>query len=295
MKKMLLITNPVAGKLASRTELFDIVYTFCQAGYTVTTEITLSKGHGVKLAENAQKEGYQIVVCCGGDGTLNEVVTGLLKSGSTLPLGYIPTGSTNDFARTLKLSLNPAQAALAIAQENGGTIDIGSFNQKKYFTYIASFGAFSAVAYKASQDAKNALGHLAYLIEGLKDIAHIKPYNITVIADGRTLEGEYIFGSVTNTTSVAGLVRLKSSVVDLRDGLFEVTLVKSPRNPLDLNKIVAGVTNATFDNDMFEFFKAKDIEFHMPKNISWTLDGEKAEGGKIVRISNITNTLTLYI
>ncbi len=295
MKKMLFITNPVAGKLSARTDLFDIIHTFCQAGYKVTTEITLERGHGTRLAKNAYIEGYDLVVCCGGDGTLNEVVTGLLKAGGKLPLGYIPAGSTNDFARTLKLNLNPVQAAVAITQENACTIDIGRFNREKYFTYIASFGAFSAVAYNASQDAKNSWGHLAYLIEGLKDLAHIKPYNIKVNADGRELEGEYIFGSVTNTTSVAGIVKLKSSVVDLRDGLFEVTLVKNPKNPLDLNKIVAGVTNANFDNDMFEFFKAKDIDFIMPKNISWALDGEKAEGGKSVHIRNITKTLMLYI
>lgn len=294
MKKLLLIVNPVAGKLLARTDFFDIVNTFCGAGYTVTTHITQSKNHGTHLAKQANEENYDLIVCCGGDGTLNEVITGILQSENPIPLGYIPTGSTNDFARTLKISSSPILASKAILKKNSIVIDTGCFNGKMYFSYIASFGAFSAVSYTASQDAKNTFGHFAYLIEGIKDIPRIQTYSITVDADGKKTKGDFIFGAVTNTTSVAGIVKLKSSIVDLQDGLFEVILVKPPKTPVDLNKILMGITNSSFDNDMFVFFKAKELKFNMPEKLFWTLDGEKANGGKIVKIYNMQKSLTLY-
>ncbi|NCB41591.1 MAG: diacylglycerol kinase family lipid kinase [Clostridia bacterium] len=294
MKKLLLIVNPVAGKLIAKTEFFSIVDLFCGAGYTVTTQITQFAGHGAKLAKEAYDKGYESLVCCGGDGTLNEVVTGILQANKPLPLGYIPTGSTNDFARTLKIPISPVFATELILKNKTISIDAGCFNSSRYFAYIASFGAFSSVSYDASQEAKNKFGHFAYLIEGLKNIPLIKPYSIRLTADGEKMEGDFIFGAVTNTTSVAGIVRIKSSIVDLQDGLFEVILVKNPRTAIDFNKIISGITNSNFDNDMFLFFKAKDIEFTFPKKMYWTLDGEKADGGKIVSIHNLSNALTIY-
>lgn len=294
MQKLLFILNPVAGKLIARTEFFGVVNTFCYAGYTVTTQITQFTGHGTQLAKNAHQEGYELIVCCGGDGTLNEVITGILQSGQPMPLGYIPTGSTNDFARTLKIPMSPTLASEAIVKKNSIKIDAGCFNENHYFAYIASFGAFSAVSYNASQDAKNKFGHFAYLVEGLKNIPLIQPYFVELIADGKKTEGDFIFGAVTNTTSVAGIVKINSTIVDLQDGLFETILVKNPKTPIELNKILTGITNSNFNNDMFVFCKAKDIQLTMPESIFWTLDGEKADGGKIVNIHNIPNALTLY-
>jgi len=294
MKKLLLIVNPVAGKLVAKAKFFNIVEQFCNAGYTVTTQITQFAGHGAKLAREAHDEGYEALICCGGDGTLNEVVTGILQAKISLPLGYIPTGSTNDFARTLKIPTSPVLAAKLILKNQTITIDAGCYNNSRYFAYIASFGAFSSVSYDASQEAKNTFGHFAYLIEGLKNIPLIKPYSIKLNADGIKMEGDFIFGAVTNTTSVAGIVKIKSSIVDLQDGLFEVILVRNPKNPMDLNKIIGGITNSNFDNDMFSFFKAKDIEFRFSKKIYWALDGEKADGGRVVNIHNLSNALTIY-
>lgn len=294
MKKLLLLLNPVSGKLLARTEFFDIVNIFCKAGYTVTTHMTQFVGHGMQLAKEAHAQGYEFVVCCGGDGTLNEVITGLLRAQTPLPLGYIPTGSTNDFARTLKIPTSPILAAESILAKNSVSIDVGCFNQDRYFAYIASFGAFSSVSYSVPQDIKNKFGHFAYVLEGLKNIPLIQSYVVTVFADGQKIEGEFIFGAVTNTTSVAGIVKIKSSIVDLQDGLFEIILVKNPKTPNDLNKILTGITNSNFNNDMFIFLKARNIEFHMPEKIFWTLDGEKADGEKTVFIRNMPRALTLY-
>lgn len=294
MKKVLLIINPVAGKLLARTELFGMLDVFCKADYTVTAAITQYSGHGIQLAREAADQGHQILVCCGGDGTLNEVITGLLRSGQPLPLGYIPTGSANDFARTLQLCTLPAKAAAAIAEENPWSIDVGQFNGNRYFSYIASFGAFTSASYRAPQEIKNTLGQLAYVLEGVRDIAHIRPYQVNVRTESASYSGEYVFGSVTNSTSVAGIVKLDRSTVDLQDGLFEVILVKTPRTALDLNRIISGVANSNFDNEMFEFFKAGALDFQMPEPVDWSLDGEKAEGGLRVRIQNLPHALTIY-
>jgi YegS/Rv2252/BmrU family lipid kinase len=294
MKKMLFILNPVAGKLLARTELFGMVNVFCKAGYTVTTAITQYSGHGAELAEQAADKEYHIIVCCGGDGTLNEIITGLLRSGQALPIGYIPTGSTNDFARTLKLSPYPIKAALAIAGGEPHTIDVGRFNDDRYFSYIATFGAFTSASYNAPQEFKNTLGQMAYVLEGVRDLAHIKSYRVGVQTESSCYIGDYVFCSVTNSTSVAGIVKLNQSIVDLRDGLFEVILVRTPKTPMDLNRIITGIANATFDNGMFEFFKATDLEFRMPENVNWSLDGEKAAGGMQVNIRNLPHSLTIY-
>jgi YegS/Rv2252/BmrU family lipid kinase len=294
MKKILFIINPVAGRLLARTELFGVLDVFCKAGHIVTTAITQYGGHGALIASEATELGYEMVVCCGGDGTLNEVITGLLHSGQTLPLGYIPTGSANDFARTLKLSPYPVKAAQAITAESPFTVDVGRFNEDRYFSYIASFGAFTSASYRAPQEIKNTLGQLAYVLEGVRDIAHIKPYRVNVTTESGGCSGDYVFGSVTNSTSVAGIVRLDRSDVDLGDGLFEVILVKTPRTPMDLNRIISGVANANFDNEMFEFFKASTLEFQMPEQVDWSLDGEKAEGGERVGIYNLPHALTIY-
>jgi YegS/Rv2252/BmrU family lipid kinase len=235
-----------------------------------------------------------MVVCCGGDGTLNEVLTGLLRTGQTLPLGYIPTGSANDFARTLKLSPYPIKAALAIVGGEPCSIDVGRFNDDRYFSYIATFGAFTSASYNAPQEIKNALGQMAYVLEGVRDIAHLKSYRVGVNTETNCYIGDYVFCSVTNSTSVAGIVNLKQSNVDLRDGLFEVILIRTPKTPMDLNRIITGIANATFDNDMFEFFKANDLIFHMPEQVNWSLDGEKAKGSELVHIHNLPHALTIY-
>lgn len=295
MKKLLFIINPVAGRRHARSAMFDVVHTFCKAGYEVTTAVTLARGHGKQLAMDAEKNGFDLVVCIGGDGTLNEIISGLAASNSSLPLGYIPAGSTNDFARTLGLSLKPIKAAENIVKEEPKTLDIGSFNNgEAYFSYIASFGAFSAASYNAPQAAKNKFGHFAYVLEGINELGNIHSYNITLQGDGKDYSGRYIFGAVSNTKSVGGIVRLKDDEVDLNDGLFEVTLIKRPFNYIDLQNIIMGITTSNFDNKSFVHFQAAHLEFNLSKAVPWTLDGEEANGGSKVILDNLYKKITIY-
>lgn len=296
MKKVLMIINPVSGKMKIHSELFDIIEIFCKKGYIVTPQLTQYRGHGAELAESAKANGYDLVVCAGGDGTLNEAISGLLRNpNSNLPLGYIPCGSTNDFADTLSIPDDTIKAAENITNENLVSIDIGRFADQRNFSYIATFGAFSAASYEAPQELKNAIGHLAYLIQGIKELGNIQAHKVKITADGAEYSGSYIYGSVSNTHSVGGIVKLKEDIVDLHDGLFEVILVKKPKTAADVSKILSGAMSSDFSSDMFEFFKAKDITFHMSKSVPWSLDGEKAEGGKIVHIENLNEAVKMYL
>ena len=297
MKNVLLIVNPVAGKLRMRSELFDVVEIFCNEEYIVSTAITQYRGHGRELAANAYKNGYDLVVCCGGDGTLNEAIDGLLSSekGSRVPLGYIPAGSTNDFADTLGIPSIPTAAAVNICKSVRMGIDVGKFGDDHHFSYIATFGAFSAASYSAPQELKNSIGHMAYLLEGIKQLGNMRRYTVGINADGNIYSGDYIYCSVSNTRSVAGLVKLSEKIVDLHDGLFEVILVKYPKDLSETSKIVSGVLASDFSGDMFEFFKAKDIIFETDEPIDWSLDGEKVEAGKSVHIENLHSAVEMYI
>ncbi len=296
MKKLLLIINPVAGRRSAKAAMFDVVKVFCEEGYEVTSAITLYRDHGKELAATAKHNGYEIVVCMGGDGTLNEVISGLMLTHDPLPLGYIATGSTNDFARTLGLDSAPAKAAKNIMLKRASELDVGSYEDgEMYFSYVASFGAFTSTAYSTSQVAKNNLGHFAYIIEGFKDITNIKSYEVQVTAGDRVYNDEYIFGAVTNSRSMGGILKLEDSLVDLSDGLFEVMLLKTPKDALDMTDILVALSNGIFDDSaMFEYFKASEIEFKMPKGVHWTLDGEKAPAKRTVHIKNIPRAITIY-
>ena len=297
MKKLLFIINPVAGRRNAKTAMFDVVKVFCEENYEVTSTITLYKNHGKELAANAAERGHELVVCIGGDGTLNEVISGLMTTPDPLPLGYIASGSTNDFARTLGLNPVPARAARNIMFKRPSKLDVGSYeNGERYFSYIASFGAFTSTSYSTPQAAKNNLGHFAYVLEGLKDLPNIKSYNVQVKANGLVYEDEYIFGAVTNSRSMGGVIKLEDAKVDLSDGLFEVMLLKTPKDALDMTDILIALSNGTpEDSRMFEYFKASELEFHMPRGVHWTLDGEKAPAKRVVHIENIPRAITMYI
>ncbi len=284
--RVMLIINPRAGKMRMKTELLDVVKIFCNAGYEPTVMTTAKRGDATMFAQKAAEENYSLVVCCGGDGTFNETVCGILKSGTKIPVGYIPAGSTNDFARTLGLSTDPKTAAKEIVGGKINDIDVGKFSAGKIFTYIASFGMFTSASYNTDQSAKNALGHLAYIFEGIKDLGAVKSYHVAATANDRKYEGDYIFGAVTNSLSFGGIVRLESSLVDLNDGEFEVILVKEPKDFAQLGKILMGISNSDFSDSVFDFFRTSRIEFVMGEGVSWSLDGEEASPGSRVVIEN---------
>ena len=236
------------------------------------------------------------MVCCGGDGTLNEVINGILLSGKTLPVGYLPAGSTNDFANSMKMPTDLIRGAAGICKtEEPVELDVGRFNGKRFFTYIASFGAFTSTSYTVPQSIKNSLGHFAYVLAGIKDVTSIKPYSVSGFTKDRTFEGDYIFGAVSNSFSVGGVIKLDRTVVNLSDGQFEVLFVKQPKNPAQLNKILWGLINTDFsDGEVFEFFKTDKITLKMPSDANWTLDGEFEGGQSTVEIENIPSAIHLW-
>ncbi|MBE6538919.1 MAG: YegS/Rv2252/BmrU family lipid kinase [Ruminococcaceae bacterium] len=291
-KKLLLIINPVAGKMKSKTSLFDIVKVFCDNDFDVTVKLTARRGHGTEIAENEHKN-YDLIVCVGGDGTLNEVVRGLVRSGAETPVGYIPAGSTNDFASSIGLSSSIKQAALNIAKGSPVKLDIGTFKDV-YFTYIASFGAFTSTSYSTPQATKNAIGHMAYILEGIKGLNTIKPIHVKMEADGKVYEGDYIFGGIANSTSVGGIVKLKKELVDMSDGLFEVILIKNPKNIAHLNDIVLALATSEYkNNSSIEYFNASEIKVTTEDKLSWTVDGEYADGSGSFKIKNLKQKLTI--
>ena len=213
MKKLLFIMNPRAGTRKANKVLPDILGLFNRYGYDVHVHITKGQGDGMEIVQQRAAE-MDLVVCCGGDGTFNETVSGILKSGAQVPIGYIPAGSTNDFAVSLGLKNNPMEAAKQIMEGEAQAYDVGCFGGR-HFTYVASFGLFTKASYATPQNMKNALGHTAYLLEGMQELGQIKPIRMQLAADGHILDEEFLFGAICNSTSVAGILTLDPNQVDL--------------------------------------------------------------------------------
>ena len=291
-KKLLLIINPVAGKMKSKTSLYDIINVFDSNGFDVTVKLTARRGHATEIVVSEHKN-YDILVCAGGDGTLNEVVKGLLIADSYVPIGYIPAGSTNDFANSIGLSSNIKQAAENIAKGQAEKLDVGAFKES-YFTYIASFGAFTSASYSTPQSTKNAIGHIAYILEGIKDLSTIKPVYIKVEANGETYEDDYIFGGIANSTSVGGIVKLKKEMVDMSDGFFEVILIKNPKNINHLNDIIKSLLTSEYKNNKsIDYFNAANIRITTEDKVPFTVDGEYADGSGSFTVRNLKQRLTI--
>lgn len=271
-KCMLFIYNPKAGKAQIKSNLLDIIDIFVKAGYEVTAYPTQGPGDAVR-AVRERRDGYDIVVCSGGDGTLDEVVTGMMQCNEKLPIGYVPAGSTNDFANSLGIPRNMVKAADAVVNGRSFACDIGAFNDDT-FIYVAAFGLFTDVSYETKQDIKNMLGHTAYLLEGVKRLSSIKSYWMKISYDDVCLEGEYIYGMITNSNSVGGFKGITGKDVELNDGLFEVTLIKKPANLLEMNNIITALMDRRVHSDAFRSFKTSRITIESDQEVAWTLDGE---------------------
>ena len=291
-KKVLLIVNSHAGTRKSRAGLFDIVDTLCNNDCAVTVHMTLDRGDATRFVEQYAPLHDQIV-CCGGDGTLNEVINGLMRCEKRLPIGYIPAGSTNDFASSLKLPKKLRDATENAINGYPHGHDIGCFNGR-YFSYIASLGAFTKVSYSTPQRLKNALGHAAYILEGAKDIGEITPFSLKMESEDRTVEGDFLLGSVSNSTSVAGLFRLNPLDVRLDDGQFEVMLIRNPKNPsLAIPQILRGLARQEYDPEHIVFFHAARLKVTSEQSLSWTLDGERGGTHTQVEIQNLHNAIEI--
>lgn len=271
-KKLLFVYNARSGKAKIRNKLVDIIDTFTKAGYEVTAYPTQESGDAIR-AVATRDAGYDLVVCSGGDGTLDEVVFGMMESKAKLPIGYIPAGSTNDFGHSLGISSNMQKAAETACAGTVFPCDIGSLCNN-YFVYVAAFGVFTEVTYATPQNIKNTIGHTAYILEAIKSLPTIKHYRMRVKWEEGQLENDFIYGMVTNSMSVGGFKGITGHHVFLDDGYFEVTLIKAPENPIELNDIVRAMLDRRLDSDHIITFRSKHVEFFSETPISWTRDGE---------------------
>lgn len=285
MKKMLFVMNPYSGQRKAVKVLSDIIALFNRADYEVTAHMTAGVGDATRVVAQRAKD-VDMIVCCGGDGTFNETVAGLLQSGVDVPVGYIPAGSTNDFSTSLKLSTNIMQAARDIVQGQPVRYDVGRFGGR-YFTYVASFGAFTRASYVTPQNIKNALGHTAYVLEGINELNQIHPEHIRMELDGQVIEGDYIFGAISNSTSVGGILTLDPKVVDMADGKLEVLLVRMPTDLLEISECIRAVRTQKYNCSMITFRSAEKIKVYADPKMPWTLDGEREEGHDAVDVENI--------
>ena len=293
-KKVLFIVNPKSGKGSIRSKLMDIVDIFVKAEFDLTLYISQSAGDARAKAKEVEGR-YELVICSGGDGTLDEVISGMMECEKRSAIGYIPCGSTNDFAHSLKIPTSMTKAAEHIAAWKEFPCDIGRFNDD-YFVYIAAFGLFTDVSYETSQDVKNVLGHLAYILEGMKKLTEIKSYPMKVESEEMTVEGNFLFGMVTNSTSVGGFRNITGKHVHLDDGVFEVTLIKTPQNILELNEIIQAVIAGKSENNKYFYqFRSKAVKFISGDPVAWTLDGEFGGYHEVVDVKNDKQALSLLV
>ncbi len=291
MKKMLFIMNPCAGTKKANRYYLQLVELFNRSGYWVTAYLTNGRGDAARVTEELAAQ-MDVVVCCGGDGTFNETLSGIMAAGADIPIGYIPAGSTNDFATSLELPTGIMCCAKNVTEGVPVRYDVGLFNDR-YFSYVASFGAFTRASYATSQSVKNALGHTAYLLSGISEISQIRKIKAKFVLDGETVEDEFLFGAVCNSTSVAGVLTLDKSVVDMRDGKFEVLLIRAPKNLTEINDCIKAIQNKTYDCKMLTFRSASDIQVTMDESVDWTLDGEYQPGLSEIRFKNCHLALQL--
>lgn len=275
-KRMMLIVNPKAGKGGYRSSLTQVLEVFCSNGFLPSVYFTKRTGNGAELVRR-YAQNYDLVVCLGGDGTLSEIVGGMMLQEERRPIGYIPLGTANDVARTLGLSGKPHEAAKQIVTGKPIIYDVGEFGSGNFFTYVAAFGAFTEVSYATPQEYKQMLGHMAYMLEAIKSLSRLTDYRAIVEYDGGVIEDNFIFGAVTNTTSVAGLVRLDNNIVDLADGMFEILLVRKPQDMADLREILTSAVSSDFSGPNILFLKSREVRIMFPKPVAWTRDGE--DGG----------------
>ena len=295
-KKLLFIMNPKSGLMQAPKYMAEIIERFSGAGYL--TQVLMTEGKGDARGFAAEYGGtVDTVVVSGGDGTLNEVIDGLISSGLKTPLGYIPAGSTNDFANSVGLPKSILACVERIINGKVQPVDIGSFNGR-YFSYVASFGAFTSTTYSVPQNIKNILGHSAYVMAGIKELAHIKSIHARIILEKGTAkeeihEGDYILGGVCNSRSIGGIVSLQKLDVDMNDGLMEVLMIKTPKDLIELSDTTAAILSGTFKSHQIEKYSAQNVTFEIEEDTHWTLDGEYEKGNRVCEIKTLESAISL--
>ena len=292
-RKMLFIYNPHAGMAMIRSYLLDIIDIFAKAEFEITVHPTQRQGDAIITTRERSGE-FDLVVCSGGDGTLDEVVSGMLQCEEHVPIGYIPAGSTNDFAQSLRIPTNMLEAAATIVDGRLAECDMGKFNSNS-FVYVAAFGMFTDVSYETNQTLKNNIGHLAYILEGIKRLPQTKAYRMKVEYDDVVLDEEFLFGMVSNSESVGGFKGVTGPDVILNDGLFEVTLVRNPVEITDYAELMTSLVTGEEDNKFFFNFKTSRIRFTSEEDVPWSLDGEYGGRPKIVELENMKRAIRIIV
>ncbi len=286
MKKTLLIINPASGIKQWRKAIPDLLTVFSGADHLPAVYLTRGRGDAAAFI-TAHGGEYDLIAVCGGDGTLNEVVTGLLSAGHKTALGYLPAGSTNDFASGLGLSTNLSRACNDLVNAVLRPLDIGCFGKDRYFTYTASFGLFVSVSWSTPQNAKNILGHIAYILEGIRSLADVRPVHLKIIADGVAYERDFLFGAICNSTSLGGILKLDDSQVHMSDGLFEALLIPFPADLMVLNRILTALRTKNYEDPNLIFVRAARFTVEAEEETHWSLDGEEALAEPVQEITNL--------
>lgn len=293
MKNLLFVMNPRAGQKKANRLLPEILDEFCRAGYRVQTYLTTGPGDAARYTRE-QGGSADLIVSCGGDGTFNEVVSGVLEGKHMVPLGHIPAGSTNDLAVSLGLPVKILDAARLVVEGVPCPMDIGRLNGR-YFTYVASFGAFTRVSYATSQSLKNALGHLAYVLGGVTELSQIRKIPVRVEMQGSApMEEELLFCSVSNTTSVGGILSLDPQRVDMSDGKLELLMIRAPKDLFELTACIRALQTQKYeDSRMITFRSVSGVKLFFTENVAWTLDGEKEDGANQVEVAVLPCAISL--
>lgn len=289
IKRALLILNPLAGRKRGEKLIKSIVRIFREQGYYVVLKRTRHHGDAVNLCRDNIQDA-DLVVPIGGDGTLNQVIDGMMKSGIKKPIGFIPAGSSNVFSGNLGFPRGILRATRNVAEGTPKPLDIGMFNDR-YFSFITSFGAFTKTSWLTPQKAKNSLGQMAYFFQGIKDFSSIKPIHAKIIAGDRIYEDDYIFGSITNSLTVAGIIKLDTASVDLNDGSMEILLIKYPQNGAQFTRTITALNNKQYDPQIITYFSASKVEVQCPKETEWSVDGEFAHWTEKIEISVLQNAI----
>lgn len=292
-KRLVLILNPAAGLKQGKRYLADLITVFEEYDYECLTIVTRARGEATQAAARHCGDA-DLIVAVGGDGTLNEVLQGLVSCGGSCLIGYIPAGSTNDLGSSLGLNRNLLQCAREIMEGTPRGLDVGSF-EGRCFSYIASFGLFTKASYSAPQNLKNLLGHVAYVLEGMKDLLSIRAEHLRLELENESIEDDFIFGAVSNSTSVGGVLTLSESLVSLDDGLFELLLIRMPRSVVELNQIIAALTSQNYDNPMLIFRSVSSVRVYGDPAMPWTLDGEFQSGMEQARIENLHRRVQILL
>lgn len=290
MGRLLFIVNPRAGKGRIKSHFLDIVDIFIKGGWEVEVHTTQEPLDAMKTAKE-KGSGADMVVCSGGDGTLSETISGIMRLDAPPVLGYIPAGSTNDFAASLRIPSNMASAAGNVVNGSPFPVDIGYFCGERNFVYVAAFGMFTEVSYMTPQEKKNLLGHQAYMLEGMKSLTNIKSYAMTLQSEEITLEGDFVFGMVTNTVSVGGFKGLVKRDVALNDGLFEVLMIRTPRTAMELKDILSSMILKEVQSEYVYRFKTSRLTVSFAEPVDWVLDGEFGGSRTQVEIENLTRKI----